>query len=152
MRWCAAARLTAAATLLVVLLSGSCIVPHCAAAARVAGVLLIISTSGGCMSCGGVLQPASLPAALLVVSPSGSCESCGGVLLPAPPPPHCSSYRRRVAATVAAGATGLCLHNLIGEKKRKKEIPRLTIDQTLAACVGAPSCIAARPHGTDRGA
>jgi len=89
---------------------------------------------------------------LLIVSPSGSCELCSGVLLPALPPPHCSLYHHCVAATIMAGATGLCLHNLIGEKRRKKENPQLTIDQTLTACVGAPSCVAARPHGMDKGA
>ena len=129
MRQCAAARLAATAALLVVSPLGGCVMPHCAAAARVAGTLLVISTSGGCMSCGGVLQPASPPATLLVVSPSGSCKSCGSVLLPAAPPPHCSSYHRRVAATVTAGATGLCLHNLIGEKKRKKEIHDLPLTE-----------------------
>src|SRR5712672_3629786 len=76
------------------------------AACRVAvGRLRVVPCCGAAR----ITTTAAAAAALLIVSLSGSCVSCSGVLLPMLPL-RCSSCRRRVAATVAADATGLCLH------------------------------------------
>jgi len=105
---CGAAHIAAAAatcTLPVMLLLGGVVLQGAAAHPHPAtiGQLHVV------WRCAAACTATTAAATLLIVSLSGSCMSSSGVLLPMLPP-RCSSCCCHVAATVAVGATGLCLY------------------------------------------